>query len=66
MENKENIRLGEKVGSPYRSAWFYSVANKWFFSVRETGEQDPFFSKLSAETGLKMYLSDINHFKVNM
>lgn len=65
MENKVNKRSGDTSESPYRTGRFYSVDNEWFFSVREVGEQGPYFSKLSAEIGLKMYLLDMEHFKMN-
>lgn len=65
METIVNKRSGEIHASPYRSGRFYSIANEWFFSVREDIEQGPYFSKLSAEIGLKMYLLDIEHFKAN-
>jgi len=63
MENKIIKRSGDLEKSHYRTGRFYSVENEWYFSVRETGEQGPYMSKLSAEIGLKMYLLDIEHFK---
>ncbi len=60
-----NKRSGDTRESSYRSGRFYSVDNEWFFSVRELDEQGPYFSKLSAEIGLKMYLLDMEHFKMN-
>ncbi|MCK4865421.1 MAG: hypothetical protein KAT06_08300 [Gammaproteobacteria bacterium] len=60
-----NKRSGDTRESPYRTGRFYSVDNEWFFSVRELDEQGPYFSKLSAEIGLKMYLLDMEHFKMN-
>ena len=65
METIVNKRSGEIHESPQRSGQYYSIANEWFFSVREGKEQGPYFSKLSAEIGLKMYLLDIEHFKAN-
>jgi len=65
MENKVNKRSGDRSESPYRTGRFYFVDNEWFFSIREVGEQGPYFSKLSAEIGLKMYLLDMEHFKMN-
>lgn len=62
MENKVTKRSGDTSKSPYRTGRFYSVDNEWFFTVREVGEQGPYFSKLSAEIGLKMYLLDMEHF----
>lgn len=62
MEKNEHMRAGEDQASPYRTGRFYSVDNEWFFSVRENKDQGPFNSKLSAEDGLKIYLSDIDHF----
>lgn len=62
MENNEFKRQGEEFESPYRSGRFYSVANEWYFSVRETDDQGPFTSKLSAEKNLKNYLMDCEHF----
>lgn len=62
MENKVMKRTGEMKESPYRSGRFYTIGNDWFFSVREVEEQGPYFSKLSAEIGLKMYLLDIEAF----
>ena len=62
MENKVMKRSGELSGSAYRSGRFYSVGKEWFFSVREVDEQGPYFSKLSAEIGLNMYLLDIEAF----
>lgn len=65
MDNNENMRSGENRFTPYRSGRFYSVDNEWYFSVRETEDQGPFSSKLSAENGLKTYLSDFEHFNAN-
>ena len=65
MENKVNKRSGDAREFPYRTGRFYSVDNEWFFSVREVAEQGPYFSKLSVEIGLKMYLSDMDHFKMD-
>ncbi len=62
MENKKNNRHGDKQVSPYRSGRFYAVANEWYFSVRETGDQGPYTSKLVAEENLKTYLLDREHF----
>lgn len=62
MESTENKRSGDKAASPYQSSRFYSVANEWYFSVREAGDQGPYSSKLSAENGLKIYLLDNEYF----
>lgn len=62
MENKKNIRRGDKKVSPYRSGRFYSIADEWYFSVRETKDQGPYTSKLIAEKCLKTYLLDHQHF----
>ena len=58
----ENRRIGDKQDQPYRTSRFYSVANEWFFSVRETEDQGPYRNKLSAEEGLKVYVDDYQHF----
>ena len=65
MDNEVSKRSGDRHESRYRTGRFYSVDDEWFFSVREVGEQGPYFNKLSAEIGLKMYLSDMEHFKTN-
>lgn len=65
MENKQNIRCGDKKVSPYRSGRFYSIANEWYFSVRESKDQGPYPSKLAAEDRLKTYLLDREHFAKN-
>lgn len=65
MENKKNIRCGDKQVSPYRSGRFYSIANEWYFSVREAKDQGPYSSKLIAEDNLKTYLLDHEHFNKN-
>ena len=65
MENSKNIRCGDKQVSPYRSGRYYSVANEWYFSVRETVDQGPYPSKLAAENSLKTYLLDREHFSEN-
>ena len=62
MKNNEKIRSGENQLTPYRSGRFYSIDNEWYFSVRETDDQGPFSSKLSAEKSLNTYLSDFEHF----
>ena len=59
----EKRRIGDKQAQPYRTSRFYTVANEWFFSVREAGDQGPFINKLSAEEGLEMYISNCQHFK---
>ena len=62
MEKAQNNRTGEKVSQPYRTGRFYSVANKWYFSVRETKDLGPYSTKLEAEKQLDNYISDIKHF----
>lgn len=58
----EKRRSGDKAAQPYRTSRFYTIANEWFFSVRETTDQGPFMSKENAEEGLEIYISDILHF----
>ena len=58
----EKRRSGDKTAQPYRTSRFYTIANEWFFSVRETADQGPFMSKENAEEGLEIYISDILHF----
>ena len=58
----EKRRAGDKQVQPYRTSRFYTVANEWFFSVRETDDQGPFINKISAEEGLGVYVSDCQHF----
>lgn len=58
MENSNNVRIGEKRISLYRSGRFYSVSNEWYFSVRETTDQGPYPSKSVAEEQLKLYIAD--------
>ena len=65
MENSKNIRVGEKRVTPYRTGRFYSVADEWYFSVRETTDQGPYASKLIAEEQLKNYIADQQHFAEN-
>lgn len=65
MENKEDSRKGEDVKSHFRSGRFYSVANEWYFCVREQQDQGPFPTKESAEDHLKTYLTDHAHFSVD-
>lgn len=62
MENNSNKRVGEEKESPYRSGRFYTIANEWFFCVREKEDQGPYISKDLAEKGLKNYLMDKAHF----
>lgn len=62
MENKENKRSGDQHEPHFRLGRFYSVANEWYFCVREKEDQGPFPSKLSAEESLKTYLMDCGHF----
>ena len=59
----EKKRSGEKVLSPYRSGRFYTVANEWYFSVRDSEDQGPYSSKCAAEQNLVDYLIDSEHFK---
>ncbi len=65
MENKVNKCDGDKQNSPYRSGRFYTVANEWYFSVREAEDQGPYSSKQAAENSLKSYLLDFEHFNSN-
>lgn len=67
MENTNNKtnRSRENTQLAYRSSRFYCVATEWYFSVREQEDQGPYSSKLSAENGLKMYLSDCEYFTAN-
>ena len=58
----EKRRSGDSTAQPYRTSRFYTVANEWFFSVRETTDQGPFMSKERAEEGLEVYISDFLHF----
>lgn len=62
MENSKNVRIGENRLSLYRTGRFYSVADMWYFSVRETTDQGPYASKLIAEEQLKIYIADQEHF----
>jgi hypothetical protein len=62
MEKAQNNRTGEKETQQYRTGRFYSVANKWYFSVRETKDLGPYLTKLEAEKQLENYISDIKHF----
>ena len=64
MKNNQNMRSGENQLTPYRSGRFYSIDNEWYFSVRETEDQGPFSSKLTAENSLKTYIMDFEHFNV--
>ena len=59
----EKKRSGEKHLSPYRSGRFYTVANEWYFSVRDAQDQGPYSSKFVAEQSLVNYLIDSEHFK---
>jgi len=63
--NSINIRNNEKQGSSNRFSRFYSVANEWYFSVREEEDQGPYSSRLAAENNLKKYLLNKEHFKLN-
>ena len=65
MENEQKLRLGEKEIQPYRSGRFYSVANEWFFAVRETNDMGPYETKLEAEKQLENYISDLKQFGEN-
>ena len=58
----ENRRDRDNQQSHFRSGRFYSVANEWFFCVREKEDQGPFPSKVLAEENLKTYLMDYQHF----
>ncbi|MDX1285643.1 MAG: DUF6316 family protein [Draconibacterium sp.] len=62
MENDKNNRKGEQATPHFRSGRFYSIANEWYFSVREQQDQGPFPTKESAEENLKIYLADYAHF----
>ena len=62
MEKDSNLRKGEDKESPYRSGRFYSVANEWYFCVREKMDQGPYITKDLAKQGLKNYLIDKAHF----
>lgn len=41
MENKENKCNRDQDESHFRSGRFYSVANEWYFCVREKEDQGP-------------------------
>ena len=62
MENKENKRSGDDQHTHFRSGRFYSVANEWYFCIREKEDQGPFPTKDLAEDHLKTYLMDFEHF----
>ena len=62
MENSDNGRNGEDTRSHFRSGRFYSIANEWYFCVREQQDQGPFPTKESAESQLKTYLNDHDYF----
>ena len=64
-ENSANKRNGEEAKPHFRSGRFYSVANEWYFCVREQQDQGPFPTKESAEDHLKTYLMDHAHFSEN-
>jgi len=61
MQNQENKRNSENEKPYFRSGRFYSIANEWYFSVRENQDQGPFPSKAVAEDYLKTYLMDYTH-----
>ncbi len=67
MENSNTTmkRDGEETDAVFRSGRFYCVETEWYFSVREQSDQGPYSSKLSAEQGLKTYLSDFEYFKTD-
>ena len=67
MENKNSVNnlSGEKRNLSYRSSRFYSVANEWYFSVREDKDRGPYQSKLAAENSLKKYILNKKDFKLN-
>lgn len=44
---------------------FHSVANEWYFSVREGKDKGPYASRLAAENNLKRYLLNKEHFELN-
>ena len=50
------MRKGENKTKINRSGRFYSLSDNWYFSVRETTDQGPYFSKPQAENSLKEYL----------
>ena len=64
MENKLNKRNGDEQKSHFRSGRFYSVADEWYFCVRENKDQGPYPNKTLAEESLKTYLMDFEHFNV--
>lgn len=63
MDSKIAKRVGESHESQFRSGRFYTVANEWYYSVREKEDQGPFPTKTVAEDNLKSYLTDCDHFK---
>lgn len=65
METKENNRKDDGSKTHFRSGRFYSVADEWYFCVREKQDQGPFPTKVTAEECLKTYLSDFEHFRSN-
>ena len=62
MDNENNNREGEEINPQFRSGRFYSIANEWYFCVREQQDQGPFPTKETAEDNLKTYLMDYSHF----
>ena len=48
MENKLNKRNGDEQKSHFRSGRFYSVADEWYFCVRENKDQGPYPNKTLA------------------
>jgi len=63
--NSINILNDELQGSSSCFSRFYSVANEWYFSVREGEDKGPYASKLAAESKLKRYLLNKEHFELN-
>ncbi|MCW8901292.1 MAG: DUF6316 family protein [Gammaproteobacteria bacterium] len=62
MENREHKRASDDQQAHFRSGRFYSVANEWYFCVREKEDQGPFSSKALAEESLITYLMDYESF----
>ena len=65
INNSINIRNNETQDSSNCFSRFYSVANEWYFSVREGEDKGPYTSRLAAENNLKRYLLNKEHFELN-
>ena len=53
-------RVGENGLLPFRTGRVFNIGSEWFFAVREGKDCGPFENMQEAESGLNLFLTNID------